>query len=366
MSASNDPRDDHRFNTTRYENPLQMGGIRLGTLDHGGRVALIDTGSGLRFTVALDRGGDIIDAAYNQHALAFLTQVPLRAPGHAYNRGFDWLRNWPGGLVTTCGPQHIGGPSPSDTDQSTSLHGRYSNLPAEVEMALNPDLHRGRREMLLSLVVRDAKMFGPVLEVRRQIQCTLGEPAIHLYDHVINRGDQPVPHHWLYHVNLGYPLLDEGSRLIYRGNARYFQVPAPKAALSDEQCRGMKRVPAPLPEHAGTGERGFVVEAVPDAAGQCRIGLVNDRLGLGVSVDFPADVLPRFANWQHYGPAGCYVTGLEPFSGSLMGVHQDTHPRANQVLEPGQSIRYQVTVRVLNSPQAIAELEPWDGPVTVK
>jgi hypothetical protein len=59
----------------KFENPLQLGGIRTGTLDSPGagggqpvRVALFDTGAGLRFTVALDRGGDIVDASFKQHA----------------------------------------------------------------------------------------------------------------------------------------------------------------------------------------------------------------------------------------------------------------------------------------------------------
>ena len=66
-----------RRGAPKIEHPLQLGGIRTGLLDAPGagggpgvRVALVDTGAGLRFTVALDRGGDIIDAAFNDCALA--------------------------------------------------------------------------------------------------------------------------------------------------------------------------------------------------------------------------------------------------------------------------------------------------------
>src|SRR5688572_9500936 len=100
----------------KIEHPLQLGGIRTGSLDAPGaggspgvRVALVDTGSGLRFTVTLDRGGDIIDASFNDCALAYLSPNGLTPPNAAFHRDNEWLRNWPGGLVTTCGPEYIGG-----------------------------------------------------------------------------------------------------------------------------------------------------------------------------------------------------------------------------------------------------------------
>src|SRR5688500_8357271 len=76
------------FDTTKFENVHQVGGIRTATLDgpgpgvggQGSRGALVDTGSGLRFTVALDRGGDIVDASYNQFGLAYRSPVGLVPP----------------------------------------------------------------------------------------------------------------------------------------------------------------------------------------------------------------------------------------------------------------------------------------------
>jgi hypothetical protein len=241
-----------------------------------------------------------------------------------------------------------------------------------VELLTNPDPHRGRYEMLHSMVVRDARMFGPVLEVRRQIQCILGRPQVMIYDQVINRGDAPVPHAWLYHVNFGYPLLDRGARFVYRGPAEYWQVPKPPDARSIMRpldaggMNKLKRVPDSLPEHASSGERGLIVENAPDADGLCRAGLINDRLRLAVELEYPAEALPRLANWQHYGPRGCYVTGIEPFTGSLMGTQNDRHPSARQVLQPGETRRYQLTLRVHSGAASIRELAGHDGPVTAR
>jgi Domain of unknown function (DUF4432) len=150
----------------KYENPNQLGGIRTGTLDYpqagggpGSRVALIDTGSGLRFTVAIGRGGDIVDAAYNDTNLAYLTPNGLKPASHGVQRGDDWLRAWAGGLVTTCGPETIGTARIED-GKDVPLHGRHANTPAALIGIENPDPQRGRDEMSLTLVIRESRMFG--------------------------------------------------------------------------------------------------------------------------------------------------------------------------------------------------------------
>ncbi|MCC6581283.1 MAG: DUF4432 family protein [Phycisphaeraceae bacterium] len=359
----------------KYDNVHQIGGMTLAKLapafgdglEQGVRSVLVNTGSGLRFTVALDRGGDIVDAFFNQHSLAYLSAVGLRLPSHAYTRGFDWLFNWPGGLMTCCGPHTIGGPRQIDGLEH-GLHGRHSNLPADVEMMLNPDPLHGRKEMLLSLVVRDARMFGPVLELRRQIQCVLGEPSIRVFDQVTNRGDTPVDHNWLYHVNLGYPLLDEGAKFIYRGKAEYWQLPKPDPMpkLTPAFLRHRKTAPAPLCEDCGSNERGMIIEVEPDSNGRAHVGLVNSKLGLAFELDFPVSAMPRIANWQHYGPNGSYVTGIEPFAGSLFGLDTDKHPAAHQRLNPGETKRYELTFTVHATKQAIAQFVKHDGDVTAR
>jgi hypothetical protein len=362
------------FDTAKFENALQLGGIRTGTLDSPGagggqpvRVALFDTGAGLRFTVALDRGGDIVDANFNQFALSYLTPNGLVPPSPAYHTGLEWLRGWAGGLVTTCGPEYMGGPRVEDGVQ-TSLHGRFSGQVAQIETLRNPDPHRGRHGMELGLLVRDARMFGPVFEIRRTLRCTLGEPEIRLEDEVTNRGDTRAAHHWLYHINLGWPLLDRGARFIYRGRAEYWTVPPPPGQdivqpRSAPAMNKLKHVPDSLPVHAGTGERGLIVDTEAERDGWCRVGLLNDKLKLGLEVSYPKKALPRLANWQHYGPRGSYVSGLEPFSGSLLGEARDTHRLAEQFLKPGESRRYELKIRVLATKAELKRLASLDGKV---
>ena len=100
--------------TNKISNTAQLGGIETSVLDNGPgrgtRIAWFNTGSGLRFKVVLDRAMDIADTFYNQHSIAWLSHAGITAPQPFSNRGLDWLRTFGGGLLTTCGLSHVGGP----------------------------------------------------------------------------------------------------------------------------------------------------------------------------------------------------------------------------------------------------------------
>ena len=125
----------------------------------------------------------------------------------------------------------------------------------------------------------------------------------------------------------------------------------------------LKRIPDPLPEHAGAAERGLIVEPPADRNGLAHAGIANPALKLGVELSFAAKALPRIANWQHFGAHGCYATALEVFSGSLLGPARDRHPLARPTLAPGESRHYALTLRVRSGASALRELARHDGPV---
>jgi hypothetical protein len=354
---------------SKFENPMQLGGIRTGALDNGVRVAWIETGSGLRFLVALDRGGDIVDANFNQYGLCYLTPNGIKPPSAAYNSEFEWLRSWPGGLLTTCGPETIGGPRPA-TGGMSGLHGRYSNTPATLESVINPDPRSGQLDMILRLIIRDSRMFGPTYEIRREIRCTLGVPEIHVEDTVTNCSAEKAAHHWLYHCNLGYPLLDEGARFVYGGKSQFWELPAQAdgsilTRLAEKKMNALKRVTGPLAEHRGAGERGLLVDVDRDRHGNCHIGLINPKIKLGLELEYPVNDLPRMANWQHYDN-GCYATALEPFYGSLLGKPHDRSRMTGTTLAPGKSRKYRLTIRVHSGSEALKNFAKHDGPVSAE
>jgi hypothetical protein len=128
--------------TGKISNHRQLGGIETSVLDNGAgrgvRIAWIDTGTGFRYKVVIDRAMDIADAFYNQHSLAWISPVGITAPQPMSNHGIDWLRTFGGGLLATCGLDHVGGPE-VDESGDRGVHGHLGNLPAEIISIIQPD-----------------------------------------------------------------------------------------------------------------------------------------------------------------------------------------------------------------------------------
>ncbi len=339
----------------KLSNPAQLGGIETAVLDNGPgrgtRVAWVNTGTGLRYKIVLDRGMDLADAAFNQHGLAWLSHAGVTAPQPLSDRSLDWLRTFGGGLLTTCGLTHVGGPE-RDGFGERGLHGRISNTPAEIESIVQPDPVRGLLDFSLTGRMRETTVFGPSLQLKRTISGTLGQPTIRIHDEVLNLANTPAPHMLLYHFNFGWPLVDVGTQLRWRGNWQ-----AKEGGMNGEifrEGRDFRTCPAPLEEHRGTGEAVAFIDVAPAANGRCTAGLHNPKLGIAVALRFQKAQLPWLINWQHWGP-GEYVTGLEPATHPPIG---QAAARANQTLiflQPGERRTYDLELAVLHQPESIQD-----------
>ena len=337
----------------KITNAAQIGGIETAVIDNGPgrgtRIAWINTGTGLRYKVVIDRAMDIADAFYNQHSLAWLSHVGITAPQPFSHHGMDWIRTFGGGLLTTCGLSHVGGPE-SDEFGERGLHGGLSNLPAEIESVIQPDLARGTLEMSITARIRQTQVFGPSLELRRTISGTLGQPLIRISDEVYNAGNTEQPHMLLYHFNFGWPLVDEDTALLWNGtwatgdNARIFR-----------EGNNFRRAPAPLPEHKGNGEEVAVINSPADADGLCYCGLYNANLRIAVSLQYKKKQLPWLSNWQHWAP-GEYVTGLEPGTHPPIGQARARREGSLIMLQPGATKTYDLELEILTTDSSINQL----------
>ncbi|CAN5782468.1 aldose 1-epimerase family protein [soil metagenome] len=330
-----------------------MGGIETSVLDNGRgrgtRIAWINTGTGLRYKVVLDRAMDIADAFYNQHSLAWLSHLGVTPPEPFSDRGIEWIRTFGGGLLTTCGLTHVGGPE-EDEQGARGLHGPISNLPAELESLIQPDPVRGKMDMSITGKMKQTQPLGTSLELRRTISGTIGKATIRIQDEVVNRGNTPAPHMLLYHLNFGWPLVDEGTALIWEGPWRSRE--GEERAKIFRQGNDFRTCPAPLDEHRGGGEEAAFIDVAADPTGQCACGLYNPRIGLAVALRFPKAQLPWLTNWQHWGQ-GEYVTGLEPGTNPPIGQAKAREQQELIILAPGESRRYELEVEVLTDQERI-------------
>lgn len=356
------------FDTTKFVNPAQVGGIDAYTLVDGAgrgvRALCVNTGGGLRYRLLVDRGLDVDQAFFNQHSLAFLTHKGVTAPTGGLERGIDWLKTFPGGLLTSCGPFNIGAPS-TDAGEDLPLHGPHSNTPAEIESVVQPDPHADRYEMIVVGVLRYGRLFGPNVTLRRTVRSVLGTSAIEFTDEFTNAGNQPVPHAWLLHINLGYPLVDGGAEFCY--DAKVVPLNNPVALARFKPGGGYvgglpayKRVPDPLDAHRGATEAVAYLYPKAGRDGRAIVGLVNRKLGVGLAIDYSTREFGRCVNWQHWGP-GEYVTALEPSNGSVEGRAKDRAEGTLDQLEPGGRKTYRYAIRVVSERAEIDALRALNG-----
>ena len=331
----------------KISNHAQLGGIETSVIDNGPgrgtRIAWINTGTGLRYKVIIDRAMDIGDAFFNGYSLTWLSHTGITPPQPFSDRGIGWLRTFGGGLVTTCGLTHVGGPE-TDEFGERGLHGLISNMPAEIESILQPDPVAGELEMSITGTIKETQIFGPSLELKRTISGTLGKAVIRIHDEVMNRANIPCPHMILYHCNLGWPLIDEGSKIIWKGEWQ------PRHADGNNkifrQGNNFHDCPPPLDDHSGSGEEVGLIDITPDSSGNCTCGVHNPKIGIALALRFQKKQLPWLTNWQHWGK-GEYVTGLEPGSNRPIGQAKARELNELIMIAPGERIKYDLEMEVL-------------------
>lgn len=337
----------------KISNSQQLGGIETSVLDNGSgrgvRIAWINTGTGLRYKVVLDRGLDILDCFFNESSLSWISHAGQVSPQPFSNKGIDWLRTFGGGLLTTCGLSNAGPPN-SDDSGERGLHGNYSNISAELVSIKQPDVFSGDLSFEIIGKVRETTTFGPSLVMTRKISGQLGSPTIHISDRVTNQGNTPAPHMILYHINCGWPLINEETRIVWQGEI----IPKPNDVNNTEFNKKHKftKCAPPLAEHQGFGEDVAFINPKPSQADEVICGYANDELELGLKISFSKKQMPWLIHWQHWG-TNEYVTALEPATNPPIG---QAAARANNtliLLQPGESRSYDLKLEVLTGSEVL-------------
>ena len=339
----------------RVSNIQQLGGIETSVIDNGPgkgcRIAWVNTGGGLRYKVVIDRALDIADAFFNQHSLAWLSRVGVTAPRPDANKSMEWLYSFGGGLLTTCGLTHIGGPE-KDEYEERGLHGRVSNIPATLESVIQPEPASGKMDMSITALIKESKVFGPDLDLRRTITSTLGESKIKIRDEVTNCGNSSIPHMILYHCNFGWPLVDEGTDIIYKGRCESRAMEMDNDMFNDKH--NYKKCQKPLDIHRGSGESCGFIDVTPGENGNCTVGLANRNFNIALVMKYKKQQLPCLTNWQHWGP-GEYVCALEPGTNPPIGQNKAKEMGKLIYLEPSESKIYDLKMEVLTKTEQIDE-----------
>jgi hypothetical protein len=343
----------------------QFAGVRLMELsdgvERGIRMLEFRTGSGLRFTVLVDRAMDIADCDHNGRAIGWHSPAGFRHPGlHEYEGegGLAWARSF-SGLLVTCGLDHILFMnevsaetyvySPKATVKH-SLHGRVGTIPARLT-GYGERWEGDRCILWAEGAVQQSAVFGEDLHLIRRIEADVGGNEIRLTDRVVNHGFYKTPHMYCYHVNVAHPVLDEGSR--YLAPIRDVVWAAHAGDAYRKQGVGYRTMPRPRHDFH---EQVWQHDLGADSNGEQHVALVNDRIGLGFEVTTRKEQFPCLYEWQNL-QAGQYALGIEPSTHHVLG-NQAARDRGEMIwLQHGDEKRYDTTFRVLDGADAIAAAE---------
>ena len=335
----------------------QLAGVRLVTLgdgsERGVRVLEFRTGNGFAFDVIVDRAFDIGRAELRGTPLAWTSAVGFAGPWYYEWRDLGFFRNWGGGLLTTCGIDHALFMAedtaeqyhypPKQTEQF-GLHGRVSNRPAKL-VGYGERWDGDDCVLYAEGEVLQASVFGEQLLLRRRIETHVGSSTLTVHDVVENVGFDTTPHMLLYHVNAGFPVVDEASEVL---------VPARSVEPRGEHSvENYTTLAGPEP---GWVEQVFEHEVQAESDGRVPVGIVNRRLNLGLYEVFRHDQLPFHFMWRTLGE-GTYAVGIEPCTNRVAG-RLDARERGELIeLAAGETREYELELGALDGEQAIDAFE---------
>ena len=314
----------------------QVAGVRLVTagdgIERGVRLLEFRTGTGFSFDVLVDRAFDIGRCEMNGTPLAWMSPSGVVGPWFAEPEGLGWFRSFPGGLVSTAGLDHtlIGGEDSAaqfnqphlKPTETYGMMGRVWTLPARLT-GYGERWDGDECVLWAEGEVHQAAVFGENLTLRRRIEARVGGSSFRIHDEVENTGHTRTTHMLLYHCNVGFPIVDEGSQLL---------VPGPGVPTDTAPAGDYRWLEAPIANYT---ERCFEHDVITEPDGTVPVGIVNRRIGMGVYQLFDKGQLPHQTTWR-MPDEDLYVVAIEASTNRDAG-RWDARARGELIeLEPGE------------------------------
>ncbi len=277
---------------------------------------------------------------------------PVQGPVHpsfvalTESNGLGWLDGFDE-LLVRCGLNSFGAPDFDANNQLLHpLHGRIGNTPTRGYEVLVDPAHS-----LLEVHghVHETRFMQYNLQLHARYRFAFDQPTIEIHDTVTNGRPVSCGMQLLYHINVGQPFLQSGSRL---------HTTAPRVvARNAHAAESIDQWNVYAPPTAGFEEQVYFFQGSPLENGWATALLHAPDAGLGFAVHYDTESLPFFTQWKNtVGEADGYVTGLEPGTGL-------PNPRSFELqqgrvvgLEAGQSRDFRVKLEVLDNRSRVQSL----------
>lgn len=290
--------------------------------------------AGLRFSVTTDRCLDLYDCSYKGINLSFHSKNGLnRSQNPVYEEFFE---QWPGGMLSTCGLANVG--AACEDNGSHPIHGRVSMTPAQ-HICIDESWENDAYTITVSGEIRETRLYGRNLALTRCISTTMNARTLTLTDTLTNYDTKDEEFMLLYHINFGYPLLDEGSECVSSHE---------KVLPRSDNCISHCSVCSPdtEPPH----QQFLHTTSAPRA----RAAIINPALQIGCYIEYDTANLSYMQEWKHMASHD-YVIALEPCNCIGLGRVEERKNGTLQVLPAYESITHSITIGILDGQDEIDE-----------
>ncbi len=273
----------------RIANFGQVATLRRYTVTEGREKGLdvIDCDTGIiRFLLNVNKACDIMQLYHKGQNVTFVSKNGFMQKDLPFGNRFE------GGMLYTCGLDCVG------ARDGFELHGTFHTTPAQITRAECTE-----EGIVVEALIRATEMGGKNLTIKRRITAAIGGDSVTVEDKLVNEGHVATQFCLLYHVNLGYPMLDEGAKVIAD-----FEKCEPRTPWAAENMETAFTIEAPVPEKEEVCY--FLTMKKAEAT------LVNEKLGKKFTVSYSGDTLPHFVEWKNM-VSGDYALGLEPCTTEL-------------------------------------------------
>lgn len=268
----------------RISNFQQIASVRRYTINggKGDGLKVIDCDNGnIRFLLNESKALDMMQLFHKGQNISFLSKNAFTA------QEFPFLRRFEGGMIYTCGIDNIG------RKDGFELHGNFHNLKAEIIKA-----ECSEDGITVEGIICDSELFGKNLAVKRKIFSAINSNSVTVSDTLINQGFTDQKYCLLYHINAGYPMLDEGCKIVADIKESFAS-----SEWAEKNKKTMLEIEKPIPNN---DETCYYLKL-----NEPKISLVNDKIKKKFTVEYSLETLPCFLEWKSMA-SGDYALGLEP------------------------------------------------------
>lgn len=245
---------------------------------NGARIITVSNGR-LHFIVTESNALDILRLWHGGMNCGFVSKAGLFTPTTE-----DFCHNFPAGMLYTCGLDAIGGVA------GHYPHGRLHRTPSEIV-----EFKVDEKGIRIVGVTKDAALFGSNLVLTRTIETAAGSDELRITDEIENQAYIDEAYCLLYHINLGYPLVDVGARVEAK-----LEESLPRNAWAEKHMAKMLEVESPIDNF----EEVCYFHQTKDGV----MSLVNRKLGKRFTVK---SSLRKFVEWKSRA-SGDFTVALEP------------------------------------------------------